>query len=213
MAATRLILLGGPGAGKGTQAKRLVETLGVPQVSTGDLLRSARQAGTPLGEMAKSFMDSGALVPDDVVVSIVEERLGRSDAKAGYILDGFPRTTAQAAAMDGRGISVERVVNLVVPDSDLELRLGSRRICRSCGASFHLIYHPTAVPDICDRCGGAVYQRADDSAEVIPERLRAYAEQTAPLVDFYSRRGLVRIVDGRGDLDDVFHRILEALDK
>ncbi len=213
MLATRLILLGAPGAGKGTQSKRLVENLGVPQVSTGDLLRAARQAGSVLGEKAKSFMDAGALVPDNLVVALVEDRLAQQDAQQGYILDGFPRTAAQAVALDVRGVVIDRVVNLVVPDSELVDRLSSRRVCRQCGASYHLVYHPPRVVGACDACGGEVYQRSDDSIGVIPERLKAYAAQTAPLVEFYSQRGLVRIVEGRGEMEDIFARILEALEK
>lgn len=213
MVATRLILLGGPGAGKGTQSKRLIEELRVPQVSTGDLLRAARQAGTELGEKARAFMDAGALVPDELVVALVEGRLSEPDAQGGYILDGFPRTTAQAEALDGRGIVIERVVNLVVPDEVLIARLANRRVCRQCGASFHLEYHPPKVAGVCDACGGEVYQRSDDSPEVIPERLRAYAQQTAPLVAFYGARGLVRTVDGLGEMDEIFGRIMEALEQ
>lgn len=212
MRATRLILLGGPGAGKGTQSKRLVEQLGVPQVSTGDLLRAARQAGTELGEQARKYMDAGALVPDDLVVALVEGRLSERDAQRGYILDGFPRTTAQAAALDRRGIQIERVVNLFVPDEVLVARLANRRVCRQCGASFHLEYHPPRVEGVCDECGGEVYQRSDDSSAVIPERLKAYAQQTAPLVEFYSQRGIVRTVDGLGEMDEIFGRIMEALE-
>ena len=145
MLATRLILLGAPGAGKGTQSKRLVENQGVPQVSTGDLLRAARQAGSVLGEKAKSFMDAGALVPDNLVVALVEDRLAQQDAQQGYILDGFPRTAAQAVALDVRGVVIDRVVNLVVPDSELVDRLSSRRVCRQCGASYHLVYHTPRV--------------------------------------------------------------------
>ncbi|MCA9525886.1 MAG: adenylate kinase [Myxococcales bacterium] len=213
MRATRLILLGGPGAGKGTQSKRLLETLGVPQISTGDLLREARRAGTELGNQAKSFMDAGALVPDSLVVALVKERLAQPDAAGGYILDGFPRTAAQAAALDDNGIAVERVVNLVVPDEVLVPRLAGRRICRECGSSFHVDFHPTRVEGVCDVCQGQTYQRADDSAEVIPQRLRAYVEQTAPLVEFYAARGIVRTVDGQGDMEAIFARILEALDR
>ncbi|MEZ4471783.1 MAG: adenylate kinase [bacterium] len=211
MGATRLILLGGPGAGKGTQSKRLIEVLGVPQVSTGDLLREARRAGTDLGNQARSFMDAGALVPDSLVVALVKERLAEPDAQAGYILDGFPRTAAQAEALDESGIEVERVVNLVVPDEVLIPRLAGRRICRECGSSFHVEFHPTRLEGVCDVCEGETYQRADDSPEVIPQRLQAYVQQTAPLVEFYSARGIVRTVDGLGEMEAIFARILEAL--
>lgn len=213
MTATRLILLGGPGAGKGTQSKRLVERLGVPQISTGDLLRAARQVGSELGERARSFMDSGALVPDELVVALVEARLAEADARQGYVLDGFPRTTAQAASLDARNVAIERVINLVVADEVLVPRLAGRRVCKVCGASFHTDFHPPKREGVCDVCGGEVYQRADDSLAVIPERLRAYALQTAPLVEFYSSRGIVRTVDGLGEMDEIFGRIMEALEK
>jgi adenylate kinase len=211
MTATRLILLGGPGAGKGTQAKRLVKTLGVPQISTGDLLRASRKAGTALGEQAKSFMDVGRLVPDELIIELVNERLGGADAQAGYILDGFPRTTAQADSMHTYGIAVERVVNLVVGDNVLTERLEQRRVCRSCGSSFHLEFHPPKLADVCDSCGGDLYQRRDDSADVIPERLAAYARQTAPLVAYYDALGIVRTVDGTGGMSEIFERIIGAL--
>lgn len=211
MTATRLILLGGPGAGKGTQAKRLVKTLGVPQISTGDLLRAARKAGTALGEQAKSFMDAGRLVPDALIIELVNERLGQPDAQAGYILDGFPRTTAQADAMRTHGIAVERVVNLVVSDVVLTKRLEQRRVCRSCGSSFHLEFHAPKTAHVCDACGGELYQRRDDSADVIPERLSAYARQTSPLVAYYDALGIVRTVDGTGDMSKIFERIIGAL--
>lgn len=211
MRATRLILLGGPGAGKGTQAKRLLKALGVPQVSTGDLLRAAREAGTALGDQAKSFMDSGRLVPDALIIELVNERLEHPDAGAGYILDGFPRTTAQADAMRTHGVVVERVVNLVVDDATLTRRLEQRRVCRSCGTSFHLEFQPSKVADVCDACGGDLYQRRDDSVEVIPERLAAYARQTSPLVDYYDALGIVRTVDGTGEIEQIFERIIEAL--
>lgn len=209
--ATRLILLGGPGAGKGTQAKRLIKALDVPQISTGDLLRAARRAGTALGQQAQSFMDAGKLVPDALIIELVNERLAEKDAAKGYILDGFPRTTAQADAMDASGITVERVVNIVVDDDELTRRLEQRRICRSCGSSFHLTFHPPKVDGVCDACGGELYQRRDDSPEVIPERLAAYKAQTQPLVDYYTTRGLVRTIDGTGAMDDIYERIIEAL--
>lgn len=209
--ASRLILLGGPGAGKGTQAKRLIKALDLPQISTGDLLRAARRAGTELGRQAQSYMDAGKLVPDALIIELVNERLAEPDASRGYILDGFPRTTAQADAMESSGIAVDRVVNIVVDDAELTRRLEQRRICKSCGSSFHLAFHPPQAEGICDACGGELYQRRDDSPEVIPERLAAYDAQTAPLVDYYSKRGLVRTVDGTGAMDDIYERIIEAL--
>lgn len=211
MKASKVILLGGPGAGKGTQAKRLIEVLGIPQISTGDLLRAARAAGTEIGKKAVSYMNRGALVPDDVVLSLVEDRLSEPDAEAGYILDGFPRTTKQAIAMDARGIGVERVICLSVPNDVLAARLSGRRICRSCGSSYHIEFRPSSTLGVCDSCGGDTYQRKDDSSEVIPKRLIAYENSTTPLIDFYGQRGLVRVVDGQGDFMAIFENILRAL--
>lgn len=213
MKATKIILLGGPGAGKGTQAKKLIEVLGIPQISTGDLLRAAKVAGTEVGKEATSYMDRGALVPDNVVLSLVENRLSQHDASAGYILDGFPRTTEQAIAMDSRGIEVERVVCLSVPGEVLTARLCGRRICRGCSASYHTEFRPSTVSGVCDSCGGETYQRKDDSPDVIPNRLSAYGNSTAPLIDFYSQRGIVRVVNGEGDFTIIFEAILKALDK
>lgn len=212
MKAKRLILLGPPGAGKGTQSARLVEDLGIPQVSTGDLLRSARKAGTELGNQARGYMDAGKLVPDEFVLALVEERLGQADAVDGYILDGFPRNAAQAEALTDRGITVQRVVNLVVADALLVGRLSGRRVCRECGTTFHVEFSPTRVPGVCDRCSGETYQRRDDEASVIAERLQVYREQTAPLVEFYERAGILRTVDGAAEMDAVYAAIVEALE-
>lgn len=209
--ATRMILLGPPGAGKGTQAVRLVEALGVPQISTGDLLRAARKAGTPLGLKAKAYMDAGELVPDDLVVALVEERLREADAQAGYILDGFPRTTAQAEALATRHVEIQRVINLEVPDDEVVRRLAGRRICRACGASYHVEFARTKVEGVCDRCGGETYQRADDSDEVILKRQAVYTEQTAPLIAFYRAEGNLRSVSAVGTTDDVYAAIWDAL--
>jgi adenylate kinase len=212
MLAKRLILLGPPGAGKGSQSARLVEEQGIPQVSTGDLLRAARKAGTPLGQRAQAFMDAGALVPDELVLELVEERLAQADAKAGYILDGFPRNEVQAKALEERGIVVERVVSIDVTAGELERRLAGRRICRQCGATFHESFKPTAVPGVCDACGGETYQRSDDRPEVIASRLRVYEESTAPLIAYYQRLGKLRRVGGEGAFEDVFASIKAALE-
>lgn len=212
MKAKRLILLGPPGAGKGTQSERLVSDLGIPQVSTGDLLRAARKAGTDLGNQAKDFMDAGKLVPDDLVVALVEARLREGDAQAGYILDGFPRTEAQAEAMTQRDIRIERVVNLRVPNEALIGRLAGRRVCRECGASFHVQFKPTKVADVCDKCGGEIYQRKDDSPAVIARRLETFAAQTAPLIAYYDRLGVLKHVDGQGAVNDVYEGIVAALE-
>lgn len=212
MKAHRLILLGPPGAGKGTQSERLVKALSVPQISTGDLLRGARNAGTELGNQAKVYMDTGALVPDELVLALVEERLAAPDAARGYILDGFPRNEAQAEALTARKVELERVVNLVVSDELLVDRLSGRRICRKCGASYHVAFRPTAHEGVCDVCGGEVYQRPDDAAGVIAQRLEVYREQTAPLVAYYEKAGILRTVAGHGEMDEVFERIVEALE-
>lgn len=211
MGARRFILLGPPGAGKGTQSARLIETLEIPQISTGDLLRAARRAGTPLGVQAQSFMDAGKLVPDELVLSLVEERLAAADAQRGYILDGFPRNISQAEALDVRGVVVERVVNIAVPFPELVERLAGRRVCQQCGATYHAVTQPPRAEGVCDRCGGVVGQRKDDTREVVESRLRVYAQETAPLIDFYRSRGVLRDVNGVGATDDVFGAVLAAL--
>lgn len=211
MSARRFILLGPPGAGKGTQSARLIEALGIVQISTGDLLRAARKAGTELGRKAQSFMDAGQLVPDEVVLSLVEERLSREDARNGYILDGFPRNIAQASALDSRGIVVERVVNMAVPVLSLVERLAGRRVCQSCGATYHLVNQAPRTSGVCDLCGGVVTQRKDDDAAVVESRLRVYESETAPLIGFYRARGILRDVDGLGTTESVYQAVLAAL--
>lgn len=211
----RLILLGPPGAGKGTQAQRLAERLGIPQVSTGDILRAAVAAGTPLGREAKATMDRGALVPDGVVIGIIRERLKAPDCARGYILDGFPRTVAQAEALDetlgGMGTPLTAVLSLTVDPEELVRRLAGRRSCGSCGAAYHLETAPPRSPGRCDRCGGELFQREDDREETIRKRLAVYRDQTAPLVEYYRGRGLLKEVDGRGEIADVFARICRLL--
>lgn len=211
MSATRLILLGPAGAGKGTQSERLVAELGIPQISTGDLLRAALAAGTELGTRAKSYMARGALVPDELVFQLVEDRLSEQDAQSGYILDGFPRNLTQAHGLAERHVAVERVVSLQVPSLLLIPRLTGRRICRSCKTSFHIEYRPTKVDGVCDLCDGETYQRGDDQPEAIEKRLSVYAQQTLPLLGYYGQDGLVREVDGTGPMESVFDRILAAL--
>jgi adenylate kinase len=212
MLAKRLILLGPPGAGKGSQSARLVEELGVPQISTGDLLRAARKAGTPLGQQAQRYMDAGELVPDELVLQLVEERLKEPDAAAGYILDGFPRNEAQARALEERRVLIERVVSVEVQAEALERRLSGRRVCRQCGATFHVDFKPTARDGVCDVCQGETYQRSDDRPEVIASRLRVYDESTAPLIAYYERLGKLRRVNGEGSFDEVFASIMAALE-
>ncbi len=213
----RLILLGPPGAGKGTQAKLLMSRLGVPQVSTGDMLRQSVADGTDLGRKAKSFMGRGALVQDEVVIGIIEERLRQPDCKGGYILDGFPRTLAQAEALSkalmSLSASLDRVLSVEVPEDDLVKRLAGRRVCRGCGSMFHVDTHPPRRIGVCDKCGDALYQRDDDKEETIRHRLRVYLEQTEPLIAYYEKRGLLTQIDGRGTIEEISQRIDRALQR
>lgn len=211
----RLVIFGPPGAGKGTQAKLLSERLGVPHIATGDMLREAVKAGTRLGGLAKKYMDEGRLVPDEVVIGMVEERLRQPDCSKGFILDGFPRTIEQAEALDSEleklGLKLDAVLNLEVGDEEVVKRIALRRTCRSCGAVFHLIFNPPRREGVCDRCGGELYQRDDDKEEVVRNRLKVYRQQTKPLLEFYRRRGLLRDVNGERSIEDVFKEILAAL--
>ena len=211
----RLILLGPPGAGKGTQAKLLVERLQIPQISTGDMLRAAVKDGTPLGREAKQYMDRGSLVPDEIIIGLVRERLQRADCTRGYILDGFPRTVAQEEALgktlEALHASLDHVVSLEVPTEDLVLRIAGRRTCRNCGAMYHVRFSPSKIDGRCDACGGPTYQRDDDQEETVRRRLAVYADQTAPLISLYEARGLVRRVPGTGEIPEIFRRITAAL--
>ena len=184
-----LILLGAPGAGKGTQAEVISATLNIPQISTGNILREAVKNGTECGIKAKSFMDSGALVPDEVVIGILQDRIAEDDCKNGFILDGFPRTVPQAEALEAMGVQIDKVIELDVPDDEIKARIGGRRVCEKCGASYHVTFKPTKVEGKCDLCGGNAVQRKDDAPETVVERLKTYHETTAPLVDFYKSRG------------------------
>jgi adenylate kinase len=212
---SRVIFLGAPGAGKGTQARRLAAGSGVPQVATGDMLREAVAAGTRLGAEAKRFMDQGALVPDEVVIGLVDERLSRPDAAPGYVLDGFPRTVAQAQALDALlrrlGQDLDRVVFFDVSRDELLRRLTGRRVCRQCGTAFHLVSAPPKVPGRCDQCGGELYQREDDAEATVGRRLDVYQTQTAPLLDYYRTRGLLVRVAGEGPVDQVAAAIQKAV--
>jgi adenylate kinase len=212
---SRVIFLGAPGAGKGTQARRLAAGSGVPQVATGDMLREAVAAGTRLGIEAKRFMDQGALVPDEVVIGLVDERLSRPDAAPGYVLDGFPRTVAQAQALDALlrrlGQDLDRVVFFDVSRDELLRRLTGRRVCRQCGTAFHLVSAPPKVAGQCDQCGGELYQREDDAEATVGRRLDVYQTQTAPLLDYYRTRGLLVRVAGEGPVDQVAAAIQKAV--
>jgi adenylate kinase len=211
----RVIFLGPPGAGKGTQARGLAAEWGVPQVATGDMLREAAAAGTPLGLEAKRYMDAGGLVPDEVVIGLVEERLDRPDAARGFVLDGFPRTAAQAEALDAmlrrRGQSLDRVVFLDVGREELIRRLTGRRVCGRCGTAFHLVSAPPRVAGRCDKCGGELTQRSDDTREAVATRLDVYEKQTAPLLAYYRDRGLLVTVPGEGPMDRVAADIRKAV--
>ena len=206
----KLMLLGAPGAGKGTQAKRLVGTKNIPQISTGDMLRAAVRQETAMGLEAKRYMDGGGLVPDEVVIGIVRDRLSEDDCADGFILDGFPRTVPQAEALDGFA-ALEAVVNIAVPSELVVARLSGRRTCKACGAIYHVVTSPASVEGVCDQCGGDLYQRSDDNETSIRARLNEYEEKTAPLESYYQERGVLHQIDGTGDPDDVEARVLQAL--
>lgn len=197
---TRMVLLGPPGAGKGTQGEMLSEELGIPQIATGDILRKAVSEGSGLGQKAKSYMDSGDLVPDEIMVGIIRDRLQDSDAQKGYILDGFPRTVAQAEALDEMlteiGQVLDAVIHIDVEKETLVQRLSGRQICRDCGSTYHIQYEPPKQEGVCDRCGGELYQREDDQEETVRSRLDVFQERTQPLVDYYRRQGIYTAIEG-----------------
>ena len=212
----RLVLVGPPGAGKGTQAQFIAEHLSVPKISTGDIFRANVSQGTPLGLQAKAFMDRGDLVPDDVTIEMVRDRLAQDDARSGFLLDGFPRTVPQAEVLDDMlredsSAKLDVVLELVVDDDEVIRRLSGRRTCRTCNHIWHVDFDPPAQPGICDDDGGELFQRDDDKAETIANRLSVYAEQTAPLVSYYAGRGLLVGIDATGPVDDVTQRAIDAL--
>jgi adenylate kinase len=200
----RVVFLGPPGAGKGTQARELAREWSVPQIATGDMLREAVAAGTPLGQAARRYMDQGALVPDDVIVGLIGERLAQPDARRGFILDGFPRTIPQAEALarllEERGVRLDRAIFFDVPEAELVRRLTGRRSCRACQATYHLVSAPPRTAGVCDRCGGELYQREDDGEVTVRNRLAVYQRQTTPLLEFYRGRGLLATVAGEGSI-------------
>ncbi len=208
-----IILLGAPGSGKGTQAVRLAEATALPHVSTGDLFRANIKSQTELGSRAKGYMDAGELVPDELVLDMLFDRVGHEDCRIGYILDGFPRTMPQAEALDARldGSVEQRVANLQVSDEAIVERAAGRLLCKECGAIHHRTFAPPKVEGVCDACGGPLYQRPDDAPDVVRERLRVYTEQTAPLVRYYEERNLLTHVDGSGSPDEVFRNLLTTV--
>jgi len=211
----KLIFIGPPGSGKGTQAKRLAGRFWIPHISTGDMLREAVADGTPLGEKADAIMKSGALVPDDVMIGMIRERLGKADAGKGFILDGFPRTLPQAEKLDslvsGNGKDGLRVLQLLVPDEAIVKRIALRRTCAQCGAIYHLENQPPQVAGVCDRCGGELVARPDDNETAVRKRLDAFHKQTAPVADYYRAKSVLKQVDGIGPVDEVFERIERSL--
>lgn len=210
-----LVLMGLPGAGKGTQAEKIVETYGIPHISTGDMFRAAIKEGTPLGLQAKEYMDRGDLVPDEVTIGIVRERLSKDDCQKGFLLDGFPRTVAQAEALENILAELTRSIDYVIyiqVDQDILMeRLTGRRICKNCGATYHLVFNPPANPGVCDKCGGELYQRADDNEETVANRLEVNVKQMQPLLEFYEKKGYLRHIDGQQDIEKVFADIRELL--
>lgn len=211
----KLILLGPPGAGKGTQAANIIETFSIPHISTGDIFRKNIKEGTELGKKAKEYMDRGELVPDTLVVEIVEDRLKAEDCKSGFLLDGFPRTVFQAEALDqvleNMGAGLDYVVNVVVNPELLVERAVGRRICRDCGSTYHIKYNPPKEDSVCDKCSGELYQRSDDNADTVTNRIRVYMDETSPLIEYYRVKGNLINVDGQQDIDKVFDDILKAI--
>lgn len=208
----KLILLGAPGAGKGTQAEVICDALKIPAISTGNIIRDALAKGTEMGLKAKSFIDAGQLVPDEVVIGIIKDRLAKDDCANGFILDGFPRTIPQAEALDAMGIEIDRVVDIEVSDEKIAARMSGRRVCKACGASYHLEYKAPKQEGVCDACGAELIQRKDDHPDTVLERLAIYHEQTEPLKDFYAKKGILRVVEGQEEVADTSALTLKALE-
>ena len=206
-----LILLGAPGAGKGTQAELLVKKLQIPSISTGNMLREAMRNGTELGKQVKNLMEAGQLVSDDVILSIVAERVAQPDCKNGFILDGVPRTLAQAEALDAKGIQIDHVVSIEIDDAVIEGRMTGRRVCSKCGASYHIVANPTKVEGVCDACGGETVIRKDDEPETVRKRLEVYHASTEVLKDYYAKQGKLLLVEGNQSIEDANAEIIKAL--
>jgi adenylate kinase len=207
----KIIFLGAPGAGKGTQADIISSRLGIPTISTGNILRAAVKNGTPVGMKAKAFMDAGKLVPDDVILGIVEERLAQSDCEEGYILDGVPRTIAQAEFLEKDGVNFDVVLSLEISDEEIVTRMGGRRACHDCGATYHVVAAPPRVEGKCDKCGGELLLREDDKPETVKHRLELYHAETEPLKDFYAARGILKPVDNQPTIEATSKAVMEAL--
>ncbi|MBU3841117.1 MAG: adenylate kinase [Candidatus Ruminococcus intestinipullorum] len=211
----KIIMLGAPGAGKGTQAKKIAEKYKIPHISTGDIFRANIKNGTELGKKAKTYMDQGLLVPDELVVDLVVDRVNQDDCKDGYVLDGFPRTIPQAEALDQAlarlNQKVDYAINVEVPDENIVNRMSGRRACVGCGATYHIVFAPTQKEDVCDNCGGSLILRDDDKPETVQKRLGVYHEQTQPLIEYYTNAGILKEVDGTIDIEDVFREITNIL--
>ena len=211
----KIIMLGAPGAGKGTQAKMLADKYMIPHISTGDIFRANIKNGTELGQKAKTYMDQGLLVPDELVCDLVVDRVQQDDCSKGYILDGFPRTIPQAEALDAAlsklGAKIDYAVNVEVPDENIVNRMSGRRACVACGATYHIVHNPTKVEGVCDRCGKELILRDDDKPETVTKRLNVYHEQTQPLIEYYTKQGALVEVDGTMNMDDVFNAIVKIL--
>jgi len=208
-----LILLGAPGAGKGTQAEVISEHLHIPTISTGNIIREALKSGSEMGEKARSYMDKGALVPDEVVIGIIKERLAEDDCQNGFILDGFPRTIPQAEALDRMGIVIDRVVDIEVADDVIARRVSGRRVCLACGATYHIDYKKPAVEGVCNKCGDTLVQRKDDHPDTVKQRLSVYHEQTEPLKSYYEKAGKLKIVYGQEEVSDTSALVLKAIEE
>ncbi len=208
----KIILLGAPGAGKGTQAEVICNRYKIPAISTGNIIREALKTGTEMGLKAKSYMESGSLVPDEVVIGIIKERIVKDDCKDGFILDGFPRTIPQAEALDKMGIIIDKVIDIEVPDSKIINRMSGRRVCGKCGASYHLEYKKPKVEGICDACAGALIQRKDDHPDTVKARLDVYHSETEPLKDYYEKQGKLTVVEGQEEIEDTTRLLIKALE-
>ena len=208
----KLILLGAPGAGKGTQAEIICQKKNIPTISTGNILREALKNGTEMGLKAKSYMESGALVPDEILIGIIKDRLAEDDCKNGFILDGFPRTIPQAEALDAMGIEIDAVLDIEVPDAEIITRMSGRRVCEACGSSYHVVHKQPKVEGKCDSCGGTLVQRKDDHPDTVKERLEVYHTQTEPLKEYYSNQGKLLVVHGQNEVETTTKLVLEALE-